>query len=89
MHGDGGEVPALLDARFAKKWERSTLKELFTTIKETMPLNRPGTLTSQDASDVLAYILQRNGRPAGARELAHEPDELSLIVFDQVDSALH
>jgi mono/diheme cytochrome c family protein len=85
MLGDGGEIPALVDTRFAKKWDRHTLEELFTLIKETMPVDRPGTLSNQVSSDLLAYILEGNGFPTGVMELSDEPDELGLIVFDGAD----
>ena len=51
---------------------------------QTMPATRPGTLSQQAYSDVLAYILQANGFPTGAMELGHEPDDLATIRFEEV-----
>jgi mono/diheme cytochrome c family protein len=84
LQGDGADAPGLVTERFAKKWDRHTLKELFTAINQTMPATRPGTLSQQAYSDVLAYILQANGFPTGAMELGHVPEDLARIRFEEV-----
>jgi mono/diheme cytochrome c family protein len=84
MQGDGVDVPALVDARFARKWDRRTLKDLFSVITERMPENRPGTLSKETYGDLLAYILQGNGFPNGITELSYDSNELARIVFDEV-----
>jgi mono/diheme cytochrome c family protein len=82
MQGDGADVPALGDERFAKKWDRRTLKDLFSLMSQTMPENRPGSLSKEAYGNLLAYILQGNGFPNGVVELSRESDELARIVFD-------
>jgi mono/diheme cytochrome c family protein len=59
----------LAGARFIENWKRRTVGDLFHRIRTTMPPGNPGTLTSQQTADVIAYVLQFNGLPAGATEL--------------------
>jgi hypothetical protein len=44
-----------------------------------MPADAPGTLTKDDASAVVAYILKLNKMPAGKQDLSTARDELSRI----------
>ena len=53
---------------FQLKWQDSSLGELLARIR-SMPLGSPGSLTGQESVDILAYVLERNGFPAGATEL--------------------
>jgi hypothetical protein len=46
-----------------------------------MPQDKPGTMTRQQAADLLAFILQANKFPAGKDELARQTDLLNAIVF--------
>jgi hypothetical protein len=50
--------------------------DLYDLISNTMPMNDPGTLSSQEYIDVIAYILKLNGVPAGKAEL--RPDAAAL-----------
>lgn len=75
-----GEAPPLV-GRFIPDWEGTKLSDLFDKIRETMPLFAPATLSPTDTSDVLAYILQSNNFPAGAKEL-EAGDSLKSISFD-------
>ena len=75
-----GEAPPLV-GRFIPDWEGTRLSELFEKIQTTMPLFAPGSLSASDTADLLAFILQANNFPAGARDL--EPgDSLTHISFD-------
>ena len=75
-----GEAPPLT-GRFIPDWAGTTLAELFEKIQVTMPLFAPGTLSSSDTADILAFILQANNFPAGPREL-ETGDALKLVSFD-------
>jgi quinoprotein glucose dehydrogenase len=59
---------ALAGYGFQLKWQDATLAELLGRIR-SMPLGRPGSLTSPEYLDILAYILQKNSYPDGAVEL--------------------
>lgn len=79
LDGDGanGRVVALSGSTFADNWESASLNDLFVKIGRTMPRGNPGTLTSADTLNLMAFVLQYNGFPAGA-ELRESP-ELSLV----------
>lgn len=59
---------ALAGFGFQLKWADASLAELFGRMR-SMPLGRPGSLERQEYLDILAYVLQKNGYPAGANEL--------------------
>jgi hypothetical protein len=61
-------------------WEGTNLSELYDKIHDTMPLFAPGTLTTEDTTDILAFLLQSNGFPSGAAPLGG--DALKTINFD-------
>lgn len=60
-------------------WAGSSMFEVFDGIRTTMPEDGPGSLRNQEYADVVAYILDLNGVPAGSVELAGETDTLRGI----------
>jgi len=76
-----GETPPLT-GEFIPDWAGTSLADLQEKITTTMPLNAPGTLSPAAASDILAYLLQKNNFPAGGAELATAPESLGAISFD-------
>lgn len=73
-HGDDmsgmGPSPALTGEDFMAKWKGQPVSKLFSKIKMTMPQSHPGSLTGDQAAQLVAYILQKNGLPAGTTPLA-------------------
>ena len=67
LEADG---PGLMEKAFLDRWREDTLEPLFTFMKTTMPGNKPGGLEDQAYADVLAFLLEANGLPAGSRELS-------------------
>ena len=61
---------------FTDAWRRRTARDLYREIRRTMPDDRPGSLAPQLYADVIAYMLELNGYPAGPTELP--PDEEAL-----------
>lgn len=59
---------ALAGYGFQLKWQDASVAELYGRIR-SMPLGRPGWLTSQEYLDILSYVLQKNGYPDGPSEL--------------------
>jgi hypothetical protein len=59
------------------RWREDALESLYSNIKRSMPRNAPGTLETATYLDIVAYILQQNGFPAGAWDLS--PDNLKSI----------
>lgn len=60
-------------SQFQFSWRRRSVADLYVEIVRNMPEDAPGTLEDQVYTDIVAYILQLNGFPAGAGELP--PDE--------------
>jgi cytochrome c len=74
------EIPGLTEADFFVRWENRSLAELFETISKDMPMDRPGTLSERQSIDILAYILQVNKFPSGARELSADAARLKQVM---------
>lgn len=85
MEGAGVDVPPLAESRFVQKWSRRSLRDLFDLIKTTMPENAPGSLSDRAYADLVAYILQANGFPAGTQSLDPDRERLSTIVIEPSD----
>lgn len=78
----GGDLaPGLLGAEFDQKWNGQPLGELFERIKTTMPQDNPDSLSRSQNADILAFILQKSGAPAGATELPAQVETLNTITF--------
>jgi mono/diheme cytochrome c family protein len=57
---------------FFEEWEGRTVRELITIIALTMPNDGSAVVTDQEATDLVAYILQRNGYPSGSAPLTKD-----------------
>ena len=75
-------APLLGDHTFRARWTDRSLGELFGMIHETMPQDAPGTLSSQESADLVAYILSGNRLPAGNVPLTDDLETLTQIPFD-------
>jgi cytochrome c5 len=71
--------PAIKGNTFLSHWEKDTVAGLFTKIRDTMPESGPGTVTDDVKIDILSYILQQNGFPAGTAELTKDVSSLEEI----------
>jgi len=80
----GGAAPALTGAAFAQTLTTtySTTSKLYGVISTLMPVDNPGSLSKEQDTQVLAYILAENGYPAGTTPLdpAHL-DEVALLPY--------
>lgn len=72
-------TPSLLGMSFMFIWENQSLGQLYTKMRDEMPSDRPGSLSPQSYSDLLAFILQVNNFPAGAQELSADSVALDKI----------
>ncbi|HEX4635730.1 MAG TPA: PQQ-binding-like beta-propeller repeat protein [Rhizomicrobium sp.] len=66
---DSGEAPPLSGAGFLNVWGNRTTRDLFSRIKDTMPVDNPGTLTEDSVVSIVAYLLKNNGATAGTTSL--------------------
>jgi polar amino acid transport system substrate-binding protein len=62
------DAPALIGAAFLSNWNGQTLADLYARLQE-MPPDDPKPYDAQTITDAIAYLLQQNKFPAGAKEL--------------------
>ena len=75
----GDRAPALTGDRFAGAWENGSVDRLFAKIRDTMPPNNAEQLSAAAKVDIVAYLLQLNGYPAGPTELSVDTNLLDGI----------
>jgi alcohol dehydrogenase (cytochrome c) len=63
------EATPLAGRNFVNAWRDRTTADLFNRIHATMPATTPGSLSEQEAINVVAYILQVNGAIASTQVL--------------------
>jgi mono/diheme cytochrome c family protein len=81
-HGDklqGAQGPPLVAEAFLSHWHTQPLSELAGKIRHTMPADAAGTLTPQQSTDLVAFMLKSGGFPAGKTELASDEAVLGKI----------
>lgn len=81
LHSTDPEAPDLTDSAFKFSWQDKTLARRFEYIRATMPFGQSRSLDDQTYVDIIAYILQFNGLPAGKQTLTPDIDILEKIVI--------
>ena len=76
LHSTEPEAPDLTERPFRFGWQGKTIANRFEAIRSAMPLGNARSLDDQTYLDIVAYILQFNGIPAGNQKL--EPDVPAL-----------
>ena len=71
--------PSLVGIGFTFKWEGRNLQELYASMRYGMPQTAPGSLSNSQYAALTAYVLAKNGFPAGESELSSDEDELVKI----------
>lgn len=64
-----GEAPQLAGVAFMNVWRDSTTRDLFASIRSTMPPANAGALGNEAYLNIVAYILQANGALDGPEAL--------------------
>ena len=67
---------------FAAAWNNRRLFDLYDIVQMTMPLDNPGGLGEQEYIDVVAYMLELNGVPAGKAALRADAAALKTLRID-------
>ena len=67
---ESGEAPPLNGAGFLNVWGSRTTKDLYARVKDTMPVDNPGSLSSDTVVPIIAYLLKNNGAAAGTTAFA-------------------
>lgn len=80
-----GQAPALVGGQFVSDFDAQTLGDLFHILRTSMPMNAPGSLSPAAYANVLAYLLQANGFPAGKRALYDREPFLAAIAFQALN----
>src|SRR5688572_13498195 len=79
-HGDNlegsGPMPPLAGKDFLTNWTGKTVGDLFEKTQTSMPATAPGTLTPEQATNLMAYMLSVSKYPAGSAALPDKMDDL-------------
>ncbi len=79
-HDGNGFGPVLQDNSFWTAWNGKAARALYSTIISSMPPNDAGTLPEKTVLDIVGYLFQLNGLPAGAKEIG-SANELNSITI--------
>jgi mono/diheme cytochrome c family protein len=82
---EGGTSTPLAGDDFFASWSKPelTLDDFYYIVRKTMPKDAAGTLTREAYTDIVAYILQQNGFPAGDKELIPDPTLMKAVRLDK------
>lgn len=76
-----GPFPPLSGSGFREHYQDKTLGELYTFVREQMPLGSGNTLEPTQYADVVTFLLSRNRMPAGEVEFDFENEEMLEAVL--------
>jgi mono/diheme cytochrome c family protein len=74
----GAAGPALVGADFLAKWGNKPLSDLYDFEHTSMPATNPGSVPPDQLWAITAYILQKNGFPAGSSDLGDAASSRAL-----------
>ena len=77
----GGQTPELAGQEFNSDFKDLPLSDLFDRTRLTMPADKPGSLTPNQAADLIAFLLLKATFPAGQTELPPDIAALKTITF--------
>lgn len=64
-----------------KAWEGQSLATFFLVMNASMPESNPGSLTTKEYIDIMAYMLSLNRYASGEKELSAASETLNLITI--------
>jgi mono/diheme cytochrome c family protein len=70
-------------ATFLESFGGKPLKEMWDIASGTMPEDNPGSLKPQEYGDILAYVLELNGYPAGESELQGNAPAMANVLVEK------
>jgi mono/diheme cytochrome c family protein len=80
LMGDG-TATALTGTGFMADFNGVTLGEIVDRTRQTMPDDNPGSMSRQQITDVIAYVLNVNKFPSGEADLPTQAEVLNSIKF--------
>jgi mono/diheme cytochrome c family protein len=81
---EGAQAPPLVADSFVSRWQSQPLSDLVNKVRNTMPADKPGSLTLQQSADLVAHMLKSGGFLASTAELAADETALSRIGWPKV-----
>ena len=85
-HGDNlegsGPMPPLAGKDFLENWQGKTVGDLFEKTSTTMPATAPGSLSPEQAADVISFLLSKDAYPSGSTALDSKMEPLLKIKID-------
>ena len=78
---DSVSAPPLVAKELGLSFGDSGVDVLASRIQTTMPKDKPRTLTAAQATDIVAFLLQKGGMPAGSAELSSDAAAQKTITF--------
>lgn len=91
-HGEslaGRAGPALKGRHFAPDSGKYKVKDIFAIVHKNMPAMAPGSLPKQTYVEIMAYLLQQNGYPAGKKPLTYAKADASTVplIYAKADAS--
>jgi Cytochrome c. len=71
--------PTLVGPSFAASSNDYTVAAIFDELSQQMPAGAPGSLSDTQYADIMAFILARNGYPAGSTPLTYDAAQSSTV----------
>ena len=72
---------------FRSKWYGRSVNDLYRYIRREMPKNAPGSMSDEEYTLAVVYLLRINGMPTGSQPLASDSTVLQHIRLDSVSVA--
>jgi mono/diheme cytochrome c family protein len=82
----GEDSPPLAGSAFLGNWYGVSVYEMYDKIRNGMPPDNPKTIDPQVVVDVMAFLLNKNGFPAGAADLPNDVAKLKEITIEKSKS---
>jgi mono/diheme cytochrome c family protein len=76
-------MPPLAGKDFLANWGGKTVGDLYEKTQTTMPATAPGTLSPEQAADVVAFLLSKDNYPTGSAALEGKVEPLSKIKIEE------
>jgi S-disulfanyl-L-cysteine oxidoreductase SoxD len=76
-----GTAPSLIEESFLFLWSDMSVGDLLERTRMLMPSDRPGSLPAATYADIIAFIAQKNGFPAGSTDLGADVAALKQILI--------
>ena len=81
-NGEFGGAP-LKGTYFDERWGQATVDGLFYFLQAAMPPNRPGSLNDQTYTDIVTFILAKNGYRSTNSEMPADVDRMGTMSLEK------